>query len=348
MTNETPVRDGEINEYVNANAASTRWFAGDRSVVFVNGMLNSPNDHVESAVALSMLQMCKVVGVYNRSQVSDVRRMSTPRAIVEDLYQCIGDKLTWDSHGVDHMAASMNTWYQSNFGSTGEAVSAVEIWLARNPAALSLFRHLLANIGRRQTIFAHSQGNLITSNALTALHLLDDRHLGNITVNSYASPAVFWPSGFAHNRYAYTVDLVPLVAGFGNSLDLRTSTIGGPMGVLSHGFDNYRRDDPTFVVNRFRVGMLRMTAHMDEAGLAGALHDMGSNMPRIYAIFQRLDEVHNSDVDDVALLYVERIRSNSSLVMAVRNHPQLRALLIRSLDEGFTTDREYAAMDVIR
>lgn len=347
MPNDPPVNDGEINEYVNANAASTQWFDRRRKVVFVNGMLNSPDDHADSAVALSMLQMCKVIGIYNHSNVANPRPLSTARAVVEDLHQCIGDKLRWDGGGIDRIAVNIHSWYQSSFGSTAEAVQYVELWLRQNRAALSLFRHLLRNIEHPQTVFAHSQGNLITSNALTGLYLLDPGHLRNITVNSYASPSFFWPSGFSHNRYAYTLDLVPLVAGMGNSLDLRTSTIGGPSGVLSHGFENYRRDDATFVVNRFRVGMLRMTAHMDENGLARALFDMGTNMPRVYNIFGRLDEVHNSDVDDVALAYIERLRSRPDLIMSVRNHPQLRALLIRSLDEGYTSDREYAAIRLI-
>jgi hypothetical protein len=202
--------------------------------------------------------------------------------------------------------------------------------------------------GQPVTIFCHSLGNLITSNALTGLQLIDPRLLGNLTVNSYASPAVFWPEGFTHNRYAYTLDIVPLVAGFGNSLSLNTSTIGGPEGVVSHGFENYRRDDATFVVNQFRWGMLRMTASMDEDGLANALLGMGTNMPRIYNIFRRLDDAHRTDVDDVALLYVEKIRHRRDLLSAAKSHAQLRALLIRSMEEGWTSDRERAAIRLLQ
>jgi len=347
MTVPPPTRDGELNYYVNPQASSTRWYSSSRTVVFVNGMLNSPSDHVESALALSLLQMCRVAGIYNLSRVSNPRAWATARAVVEDLAQCLADKFQWDSHGADRLAVNLNSWFQANFGSTGRSVQYVEGWLARNPPALTLFRYIRSRPNRPLTIFAHSQGNLITSNALTALSLLSPAALGYLTVNSYASPSVFWPAGFTHHSYAYTLDLVPLVAGFGNSLTLRTSTIGGLGGVASHGFENYRRDDPTFVVNQFRWGALRMTISLDESGLANALVAMAQNMPRIYNIFVRLDEVHNSDVDDVALLYIQRIRRRPDILAAVRAHDALRRLLIRSLDEDWTTSAEYAAIAVL-
>ncbi len=342
-----PARDGERNEYVSPQAQSTRWFDRSRTVVFVNGMLNSPQNHVDSAMALSLLQMCKVVGIYNSSRVA-AGFWETASAVAEDLVQCVGDKLQWDSHGADRTAVNLNTWYQSNFGNPAEGVRYVEEWLGRNPPALTLFQYIQSRPGQRLTIFAHSQGNLITSNALTGLYLLNPGALSTLTVNSYASPSVYWPEGFTHNRYAYTLDLVPLVAGFGNSLSLNTSTIGGISGVASHGFENYRRDDPTFVVNQFRWGMLRMTVSLDEDGLADALVNMGQNMPRIYNIFRRLAEVHPSDVDDVALLYIEKLRRRLSIMQAVKSHTQLRALLIRSMDEGWTTSRENAAIGLLR
>ncbi|WP_425093583.1 hypothetical protein [Tropicimonas sp. S265A] len=345
------MRDGDVNAYVDYKHVSEKHLSERDSVIFVNGMLNSPQGHVDNAVALSALQMCKVIGVYNASRVGKWER--TLRAashnvsvIFEDLAQCLGDKITWDSHNLDRAAVSLNTWYQSHFGSPQEAEKYVELWLERNRASLALFRLLRAGSGP-QTIFAHSQGNLITSNALTGLSLLDPSCLGRITVNSYASPSVFWPSGFKHNRYAYTLDPVPLLAGIGNSLKWSTSTIGGPSGIVSHGFANYIRDDATFIVNQFRVGMLGMTAHMDERGLARALFDMGSNLQRVRKVFARLSQTHQSDVDDVALLYVESIRNRQDLLVAVKNYRPLKDILIRSLATGWTSNREKAAIKLI-
>ena len=48
-------------------------------------------------------------------------------------------------------------------------------------------------------------------------------------------------------------------------------------------------------------------------GLASALAQMGTNLPRITAIFERLYSAHNSDVDDVAELYLNKIKNNAGL-----------------------------------
>lgn len=345
INNDRP-SDGQRNTYMSPHAKSTDWFDMSREVVFVNGMLTKPKEHAKSALALSYLQMCKVAGIYNASRgITKTLEWETAKAVAEDLVQCAGDKLQWDSSRLDRAAVNLNTWYQSKFGNPVEAVRYVERWLSRNPPALRLFEHIRERPGQRVTIFAHSQGNLITSNALTGLYLLDPQALRPLTVNSYGSPAVFWPQGFTHNRYAYTLDPVALLFGFGNSLSLNTSTIGG---VISHRFKYYRRDDATFVVNQFRWGMLRMTLSLNEDGLASALAGMGRNVPRIYKIFVRLAEVHPSDVDDVAVLYVEKIKNRPGILQEVKADAKLRELLIKSMGEGWTSSRENAAIDLLR
>jgi len=118
--------------------------------------------------------------------------------------------------------------------------------------------------------------------------------------------------------------------------------------VTSHGFENYRRDDATFVVNAFRWGMWRMTTSMDEKGLADALVEMGTNMDRITNIFVRLQDAHYTDSDDVALLYIEKIKSKPHLLGLVKRAPKLKAVLTKCLDEGWTTAREKAAIAVIQ
>ena len=60
-----PTVDGDINEYVSKEALASGQFDRSRKVVFVNGMLNSGENHAESALALSLLLMGTVVGVYN-------------------------------------------------------------------------------------------------------------------------------------------------------------------------------------------------------------------------------------------------------------------------------------------
>ena len=93
-----------------------------------------------------------------------------------------------------------------------------------------------------------------------------------------------------------------------------------------------------------------MTVSMDEDGLATALVKMGLNMPRIFAIFQRLNESHNSDADDVALLYVKKLRAAhaSHIFAAIKQHNQLLKLLIRVMEEGWTTTAEKDAIQYLK
>ncbi len=83
--NPLPSQDGDINIYENPEAKTTSFWNSQKSVVFINGMANSPDDHKKSAVALSKLQMCRVVGVYNKTDGG-----------LQDLLQCLGDKWQWD------------------------------------------------------------------------------------------------------------------------------------------------------------------------------------------------------------------------------------------------------------
>ncbi|MQQ10616.1 hypothetical protein GFB49_19355 [Epibacterium sp. SM1979] len=344
ISNSLPKIDGDLTCYENPTAkASNAWYSPNREVVFVNGMLNSPKDHMDAALGLSLLQMCKVIGVYNASSVSE-GTMNTVNAVVEDLVQCLGDKLQWDSHQIDRDLVKLQMMLEAGAGNKQKSKDLVRFWLARNKAALTLFDYLYVNKGKSTTIFAHSQGNLISSNALTGLFLLEPEALMNITVNSYGSPAIFWPDGISHSSYSYTLDPVALLPGLGNSLRFSTSTIGGQ---ITHAYENYRRDDATFVVNAFRWGMLRMTASMDEEGLAKALVDMGTNMGRVTKIFERLQRAHYTDSDDVALLYIEKIKNNPALLQTVRNAAGLTKVLKTCLEEGWTTDRERKAIAAI-
>lgn len=346
--NSKPRFDGDQTNYENPiGTAVKEYYSTTHEVVFVNGMLNTQKDHQDAAMALSLLQMCKVVGIYNASNNAK-GFFKTAKAVVEDLAQCIGDKVQWDTHEIDRDAVKLNTWYQSKVGNQANAVAYAREWLKRNAPAVTLFDYIMANKGKPMTLFAHSQGNLITSNALTAAYLVDPTIMRTITVNSYASPSVFWPEGFKHNSYAYTVDLVPLFAGVGNSLLFSTSTIGGLSGITSHGFENYRRDDATFVVNAFRWGIWRMTGSMDEKGLTDALVKMGTNMDRITKIFVRLQDAHYTDSDDIALLYIEKLKTRPDLLSLVKRAPKLKAVLTKCLDEGWTTAREKAAIAAIQ
>jgi hypothetical protein len=82
-----------------------------------------------------------------------------------------------------------------------------------NAAAASLFNQLYAGHTQSQWIIAHSQGNLVTADALWALSIAyGDNILSNMQVFSLASPTPAWPAGIDYRRkvYGHTNDLVTL------------------------------------------------------------------------------------------------------------------------------------------
>lgn len=88
----------------------------------------------------------------------------------------------------------------------------------------------------------------------------------------------------------------------------------------------------------------------DEQGLANALHDdVGMDGDRAHAIFLAMDESYNTDADDVAVLYLERVFARQGLALqALQLNRSLRETLIRILDEGWTSSKEAALISRLR
>ena len=82
-----------------------------------------------------------------------------------------------------------------------------------NLATLTLFDHLYKNFRSSQffRIICHSQGNLITRNALTFLYLVTRRSLDHIYVYGLASPAREWPVKSQMHLRLYTIREDPVV-----------------------------------------------------------------------------------------------------------------------------------------
>jgi hypothetical protein len=343
FANPPPKSDGDVNMYINHEAYQSPWFDRGAKAIFVNGMGNSAADHRESALVISLLQMCEVTGVYNQKG-----------AFFADLVQCLGDKFQFDGPGARSASEALDRVTRKP-GNTLSRAQAMEQALARNPACASLFRILRDPLYRNAPIHAHSQGNLILSNALSAVVAVDGPGaIQGREVHSFGSPAVNWPQGFKHQEYGFTFDPVTWLAGIDFSFAI--SKVGphiyeGEGTLISHGFKVYAQNDPAFVINRFRWGSFGVTFNMDEDGLAEALVNMRANMQRIYPIFQRLDQHHNSDADDVALLYVQKLQKSpnkSVIVAALKQHEPLRKLLIKVMDEGWTTSEEKAAISFLQ
>lgn len=342
MEGRAPSGDGDINRYVSAEAQAQRWFNPERKVIFVNGMANSPTDHMQSARALSLLQACPVIGVYNKTD-----------GFWADLGQCLLDKGVL----VNVQAGNFTAWSLAVDAAYAAArlidgslnkVAFVESLITSNRATVQLYR-LLTSMGQgersRTPIYSHSQGNLITSNALTAVALALGRGaISQLEVNCFGSPCTFWPPGLSRTNHAFTFDPV-------SWLDLNIGFDSVKIGfVAGHAFTLYMQHDAEFVVNRFRWGSFGMTVNMDEDGLANYLVRIGNNPPRIKAIFQRLITAHWMDSDDVAHLYCTKMRTRHESVMRAikRADSTVIDLIWRCLDEGITTSGEYQEMAWLR
>lgn len=337
---EAPSVDGQVTTFVDAEAAAAeRYFDHDRTVVFVNGMANSGEEHQQAAFALSLMQMCTVVGVYNATG-----------GFVIDLMQCLGDKQQFDGVLADSASSAIG---RASGGRGGVRASAAEDVLRRNPASASMFRLLRGAEFRGCEVFAHSQGNLILSNALSAIEAVDGASaVGQFTVYTFGSPARSWPRSTQLVECGFTFDPVTWMAGMDFSFSI--SKLGMPADSnvpITHSFKEYLFNDEAFVVNRFRWGGLGVTFSLDEAGLAHALVRMGHNLPRVTSVFRYLAKYHWSDVDDVALLYIEELQhapQGPGLLQAIRSERTLLDLLVRALEGGWTSGRERAAIEFLK
>lgn len=317
-----PQTDGTITEYAYTEAVASKYFDYDRKVVFVNGMKNTAADHARSALALSWVQMCTVIGVYNKSSGAG-----------KDFLQCIGDKNQFN--GISSSA--------ENSLQTPETARAA---LARNAAQVALFDLLRMPRNRHRHIFAHSQGNLILSNALQAIAAVDGSDsMKQRVIHTFGSPAVNWPKGIIKFEHGFTWDPVTYLAGFDTSLKI--SKVGMPNGSfnpVTHGFLEYLKRDAAFVVNRFRVGGMWVTFNMDEDGLAKSLAAMGTNLRRVQNVLEYLNQSHRSDADDVAVRYVDQVLKVPAIKSSLKNSKPLVSLLIRVMDEGYTGANEKKAI----
>jgi len=236
-----PTQDGSVNCYDLGNSGATV-----PRIYFVNGIRVMPREHSETAAYLSLLIEHPVWGVYNQTAGQKL-------GSIVDILQCILD--------FAHTSVARTT-SSNNLGKSpkvpenkiDEFLREIEkkyhVW---NRATLELFRQLVIHRHERQLIIAHSQGNLITSNALFVLEdVLGAAGLSNIRVYSLASPAPAWPVGLrisngggGRQDNAFMNDMVALlrphnlakkigVDRFQNAGDFRTYSGSGPVALAPH------------------------------------------------------------------------------------------------------------------
>ncbi len=349
-----PTADGAVSVYVSKDNEGKAWYNPARPVIFVNGMLNDGKGHQASGLRLSEILGAKVYGVFNATQGG-----------LSDLWQCIADKFTLTAgQSADQRVLARMPKFGGDFQTWSDFVEAayqfekakspalskddyVYTLLGGNAATRSLYKLLLAQPGGLlgAPIHAHSQGNLITSNALTGVALA--RGVGAIAgleVVSYGSPAQGWPPGLRRTNNAFTFDGVSLLDG---TMDWSSSKVGykfSHRGPLVHAFQFYADHDEEFIINKFRTGGWGVTVNMDEKGLAAFCAGLGVNTERLDRIFDRLEKAHWTDSDDVALEYVG-LKTDAELAELGRISSVFLARLIHLLKSGYTSGSEQAAID---
>lgn len=238
MAAVTPNTDGEVNVYDLANHQKA-----EPRIYFVNGIRVLPKEHAQTAGYLSLLIEHPVWGVYNETAGKIL-------GFVVDGGQSILDYV---------QNATASPWSRQNQTKPRRIPEAdIPTFLSElerryfvwNKATLSLFRQLIENRHQMQMIIAHSQGNLITSNALFIMEdILGSAALQKVRVYSLASPSPAWPLGLrwtngggGRQDNAFMNDMVALlrphnlVAKFGykgiqNAGDFRTHPGAGPVAV---------------------------------------------------------------------------------------------------------------------
>ncbi|AUH32850.1 hypothetical protein [Paracoccus tegillarcae] len=337
----TPAHDGDVTRFVAPEVLNKGWYNPTRRIIFVNGMGNSGENHVESCNELSLMTGATVLGVFNNTS-----------GFWSDLGQCIKDKLTLSTVQSQSMI-SFEDWnmvvdaayrVERQRKPGLDKVDFVGQLIAGNKATHALYALLVGQggTGTRVEIYCHSQGNLITSNALTAAALAQGKHvIAGMQVNSFGSPCRYWPPGIARVNNAFTFDGVSF-------LDLRMDLTSSKVGFkAAHGFMEYARHDGEFVVNRFRWGGWGMTFSLNEKALARFCVEQGDNTRRLNAIFERLKKAHPTDSDDVALEYV-RLLSDARIARLKQHDPAFIDLLISLLKSGVTFGDERAAIDRLK
>ncbi len=97
-----------------------------------------------------------------------------------------------------------------------------------------------------------------------------------------------------------------------------------------------------------RIGATNVkTVNFDEEGLAKAL--LKESSQTVLRVFERLDDQYNSDSDDIAELYVNKVKkAGGALESSLAANKELVTRLIKVMDEGWTSDGEQLCIDYLK
>ncbi len=255
---KTPDVDGEINTYITTpyqwnllvekfgkierRVGSRQARSNQNPVLFVNGIKGSGKKFRQQALMTSAFSGGPVEGVFNKSE-----------GMPKDFLQCINDKRT--SSEFMRVKAKIGGLVDSLADAVGlaenrsVAKSWVEDSISDNLATLSLFRKLLNPSYGSATIVAHSQGNIITANAMNAVAaLLGPSAIQRMRVISVGSPVVFWSAVKNVHSFGFKNDAVVL---FSLSIGKEAAYAGGSFYEGLASIEDIDTEEPTELRNSF-------------------------------------------------------------------------------------------------
>lgn len=222
--NGVPGSDGELTVYspnieehggcIHPNVSGSRpRRPGKWRVIYVNGMATTSRVHATTSRQLATIAGTHVSGIYNQCGTDGTTGI---KSFLADLWQCARDQTLPVGRTIDWRIRRLLNM------TPAAAADAIGNYLLRNNlAAQTLYTELLqaARTGRPTIVVCHSQGNLITTNALWVLkHIRRETKtkMGNIRVFGLASPSVSWPpnnkDGLALKLYRHSGDPVTLLS----------------------------------------------------------------------------------------------------------------------------------------
>jgi len=222
--NQNPSGDGDMTLYTPDEEAYARYrhpvvdrsigrTTGNWRIIYVNGMATNSRTHAETSRQLATIAGKRVSGIYNQQGTDGADGILS---FFADLWQCAGDQTLPVGRTINPAMRRL-----LNMTETQRAQAVGETLLRNNLAAQTLYRELLgaAKAGAWTIVVCHSQGNLVTTNALWVLkHIRENEpsHMGKIRVFGLASPSASWPpnrQGGLHFRlYRHTGDPVTLLS----------------------------------------------------------------------------------------------------------------------------------------
>ncbi len=176
---------------------------GKYPVIFINGIQPSPEKHTMQAMITSAVSGGPVFGIYNAGNTKGTTSK------IDDLMHCASLKTVTAIR--KSASARIDKAIEHLTGLHGIAQQNLRELLSKeDPASAKLFDCLCSGAFDNVRICAHSQGNIITCNALNAYVALKGKDaIARMRVYAFGSPVTFWSEADAIVRkYEFSNDAV--------------------------------------------------------------------------------------------------------------------------------------------